>query len=265
MSRAPPAFHNRRRTSHRQFSADRNVYSAHTIKCNAFQGSVTMSDQSEDMGPGMLTDTQRDYLRGDLDVKSGSQRERTIRSRIRKRVTNSISDLLLLDRNIEERDLSQISKDFDPNHIQTGKLVGFFLRCFHYITPYLNQSSDKNDFENTSMGGLDSKGRYAETDQEQSDELVSLFEMSISKSLSEVYRNAGYDAAEISVDIDIIIGQKLDSLAEQDPQSWSVGQLFKLHHSNKIENEVFYSEVERRDLFGENIEPYDDSRWDTDN
>jgi len=215
-----------------------------------------MSDQSNDRGPGMLTDAQREYLQGELDVESGSQRERTIRSRIRKRVTNSIEDILLLDRNIEDRDLSQISKGYDLNYMDVGTLVGFFLRYFHYITPYLNQSSDKIDFED---------GRYAETDQEQSDELVRLFTMSISKALSDVYRRAGYDIAEMSVDIDIKIGQELDSLAEQDPQTWNEDQLFKLHRSDKIESEVFYSEAERRDLFGDNLQPYDESRWDTNN
>lgn len=68
--------------------------------------------QIVERGSGMLTESQRRYLIGKSDIKEGSQRERTIRSRTRERVINGIHDLSLALFRLDERDVQQIEDSF---------------------------------------------------------------------------------------------------------------------------------------------------------
>lgn len=66
-------------------------------------------------GSGSLTESQRRYLIGNSNIESGSQRERTIRSRIRERVINGIDDTVLALYYLDERDISQLENYFNRN------------------------------------------------------------------------------------------------------------------------------------------------------
>lgn len=86
-------------------------------------------DSVEQDGPGMLTKAQREYLYGDSDIEEGTQRERTTRARIRKRLTNGIHDLALALLNLEGRDIEQVRISFRESgelnvlHSATGRML----------------------------------------------------------------------------------------------------------------------------------------------
>lgn len=267
MSCAPSVVEGRRRTFHRQFSADRNVYIAHTIKCNAFQGSVTMSDADEELekfGPGMLTDTQRHYLAGDLDVESGSQRERTIRSRIRERVTNTISDLIIFHRHAEMRDIEQISKEVKLGTLEAGEILGLLLRLNANISPFLKDNDidpDSNIKPSPFVDQTAPDEMGLETKQEEAEELLNLFEDIINPGIHQAFRKQGFDIKDFTVNMDITLGDDLDSLAEQDLESLDEKSLMLLHQEDKISKEAFYSEAARRDMFKHGQKEYDAGRW----
>jgi hypothetical protein len=81
-------------------------------------------------GPGMLTSSQREYIIGESDVEKGSQRERTIRSRIRERLVNGINDLDLALWGLDKRDLGQVETTISGRNNEllqraAGRLLAF--------------------------------------------------------------------------------------------------------------------------------------------
>jgi hypothetical protein len=90
-------------------------------------GDSSEQDEVPREGPGMLTKAQREYLQGESDIEEGSQRERTIRSRIRGRLYNGISDISLALWRLEARDINQVrdmfSDDISGLHSATGRML----------------------------------------------------------------------------------------------------------------------------------------------
>jgi hypothetical protein len=64
-------------------------------------------------GRGILNDRQRAYLTDESDIESGSANERSIRQAIRNNLQNALLDMVILERNLEERDRRQVFDSFD--------------------------------------------------------------------------------------------------------------------------------------------------------
>lgn len=94
-------------------------------------GGSEESERSLD-GPGMLTKAQRKYLRGESDIEEGTQRERTTRSRIRKRLVNGIQDLSLALFRLDKRDIDQVKNGISESdhdlYITTARMLAFSSR-----------------------------------------------------------------------------------------------------------------------------------------
>lgn len=63
---------------------------------------------ADDRGRGILTKSDRKFLRGESDIEPQSHGERRARARIRERLRNAIYDLSLLFVHLEERDRKQV-------------------------------------------------------------------------------------------------------------------------------------------------------------
>jgi hypothetical protein len=63
----------------------------------------------EDRGASLLTNAQREYLRGEREVDAPN--ERAIRSRIRERTVNAVLDFSILVQGLDEEDIEKIRKD----------------------------------------------------------------------------------------------------------------------------------------------------------
>lgn len=228
MSPAPSVVEGRRRTSHRQFSADRDVYISHTIKCNALQSSVTMAKEGgiiDYEGPGLLTETQRRYLHDEIDVVSGSQRERTIRSRIRQRVENLIQDVSMCANRMEDRDIKQIAdKSVLTPGIKTGEIISFILNFSDGFS--INPNND------------DPTG-----------EMIGDLEESIKSAVAILVSSQGYHAENLSVEICFELGGDIDALAEREPESLTESELGTLFAEDKITKDELLSEGMRRGWF----------------
>jgi hypothetical protein len=112
--------------------ADEPQYFTDTNKCNAIH--YTDMEESEESersldGPGMLTKAQRKYLRGESDIEEGTQRERTTRSRIRKRLVNGIQDLSLALFRLDKRDIDQVKNGINESdhdlYTTTARMLAF--------------------------------------------------------------------------------------------------------------------------------------------
>jgi hypothetical protein len=67
-------------------------------------------------GRGILNERQRAYLTGESDIETGTANERSIRQAIRNNLQNALLDMVILERNLEERDRSQVFDAFDARH-----------------------------------------------------------------------------------------------------------------------------------------------------
>lgn len=221
-----------------------------------------MTDEKISRGSGMLTDTQRQYLAGQLDVESGSQRERTIRSRMRKRVVNSLLDLAMLAQTAEERDIEQISKDANLGVSTAGDIVGLILTLNSYISPFLKNNdvdigsgikpSPFVDQNSVDKMNIDSK-------QGEANAQISIIEDILANAIRMMFIHQGYRPQKYTADLKVELGERIDSLNEKDLKSVSDNELYLLYEANKIGKDEFYSEAKRRDMLGP--EEYKSHRW----
>lgn len=102
-------------------------------------------------GPGTLTESQRQYLIGSSNIEAGSQRERTIRSRIRERTINGISDTVLALYYLDDRDIAQLEKYFgrdDGRDMLYSAIVRLMaLTRPEDISPTRGITKDEHDFD----------------------------------------------------------------------------------------------------------------------
>jgi hypothetical protein len=64
-------------------------------------------------GRGVINQRQRNYLIDEAHIEPGSQAERSIRQSIRDNLRNALLDMVILERNLEERDRRQVFDSFD--------------------------------------------------------------------------------------------------------------------------------------------------------
>jgi hypothetical protein len=81
---------------------------------------------------------------------------------------------------------------------------------------------------------------------------MQIFDNCIGISLMHFFTDIGYDV-EIYSELTVEIDEKLDSLAENDLKTLDDQTIKKLYYTDKITQEEFYSEAERRDMFAEDL------------
>ena len=72
---------------------------------------------------GILTQSDREYLRGESDLEPKSHGERVARERIRKRIANSIIDLEVVGSHLQRRDWNQLVDSLDEDEIKRAITV----------------------------------------------------------------------------------------------------------------------------------------------
>lgn len=76
-------------------------------------GNDRSQDTDTERGAGILTEGQREYLRGNKEFEH-AQSERDVRYKIRERLKNALIDFEILAKNLEPRDREQLFKDMRP-------------------------------------------------------------------------------------------------------------------------------------------------------
>lgn len=188
------------------------MYIGHTIKCNALQDSVTMGndDSEREYGRvGLLTETQRRYLDGVSDIESGSQRERTLRSRLRERIVGGLHDLFFLSmRNLEDRDVEQISEEVEMPQAQISHILSFLLRIYYDRLHY--------------------------TIHERPDTVAEDIEGIIDSTITELYNKNRIDIESISVEVNIETGNEINMPDKKDLDSLNPQELAILWRAGEI-------------------------------
>jgi hypothetical protein len=178
------------------------------------------SDSFNNWGPGLLTESQREYLvRGD-NVESGSAHERTVRSRIRERVKHGMWDFLELWENADNRDLELIASDDRLLDRSINSTTGFALEIFLRRETEVSTNQDK-------------------------EQVTELLESNIEHLIPGVLQIYGRHIEKCDVEIDVEFGTKLSSLSE-DITDISNEELYSLFESGEISKSEFADEVARR-------------------
>jgi hypothetical protein len=90
---------------------------------------MTMVDKQNDRDRGVLSKTDRRYLRGETDYSPKVERNR--RTEIRKRIKNGIEDFSVISECLEERDRKQVfDESDDPASIKRGMVDAMY---FFYL------------------------------------------------------------------------------------------------------------------------------------
>jgi hypothetical protein len=176
--------------------------------------------------PGLLTETQRLYLHDKSDIESGTQHERTVRSRIRERVTNLFKDIEILSDGLEDRDITQIYRQISEDHTiswdpytRFGMIIGFLIRVYEDIPMYYERENiDASKFEDR-------------------------MELVMSGAIQYALQAEGYHL-KLSCDIDI----EAQSVSEFDENLGTLNdsELFSLYKSEEITHEEYIEELENR-------------------
>jgi hypothetical protein len=106
-------------------------------------------------GRGILTETDRKYLLGEVEYDD-KQQQRNRRRYIRERVRNGIIDFILLNK-LEDRDREQIFSDLDSVHIanaKTGEASTFTGMCAAIELFYIASNGADVSFEDILKNGV---------------------------------------------------------------------------------------------------------------
>lgn len=164
----------------------------------------------------LLTPGQREYLLGDSDIESGSANERATRGRIRSRLTQAIGDLAILNANLESRDVEQAFEPIDFNDIAPA--IALILDGFSRVSKYQHGAGERDIPD---------------------DEVTDMFTDFYASALKEMYVKRGIEVEDITVDIDIELGDSLDQIASKDLSEISEKQLIQLLESGEINKYEF--------------------------
>lgn len=75
-------------------------------------------DENDDEISALLTPKQREYLQGNSNIEDKSAQERMVRSRIRNRLSMSMRDMVLLQKELEPRDVEKTFDLAETDHIR---------------------------------------------------------------------------------------------------------------------------------------------------
>lgn len=195
---------------------------------------------------GILTGTQRAYLRGESQIERGSSHERAIRSRIRTRLYNSIFDLALLQASLEPRDIEQAFKKNDGS--------------FQAATPRTTRGESEKDhprifnqfgkvlglfFDGTARASKyrDSDIGYDEVDTE---EIIEMFEDIVEDGVTKMFLRRGVTVNDVFVNIGVELGPRLTDVSTDDLSNFSEHELKQLLETGTISPEKYGTEIMQR-------------------
>jgi hypothetical protein len=170
----------------------------------------------------LLTPTQREYLWGRADIEEKSARERSVRSRIRKRLVRSIEDLGILHKHAEPRD---IQKAFE---FQRG--MNIFRPAADAIALIFDGITRSNDIPS---------GKEATTEKS-----IEVFESLVESSLNALYTQRGKEVNKIDVSIDIEFGRDVDEISTGELDQLDQDELFLLYERGQIGQQELISALD---------------------
>lgn len=166
----------------------------------------------------LLTENQRKYLIGDAEIEEKSSQERAIRARIRDRLYQSIADLGLLHEHLEHRD---VAKGFeDPNGV--------------FISASVRDNID-SALALLFEGAIENRGgdiEYVGPTQETLEELIG-------DALKRMYISKGKSVDDVSVTVEVELGEPLDQIEERELEQLRTEQLRQLALSGRITFEKY--------------------------
>jgi hypothetical protein len=170
----------------------------------------------------LLTVKQREYLRGESEIEEKSAQERSVRSRIRKRLIQTISDLSLLQTTLEPRDVEKAFDTFD---------------LFNWVSDALALIFDGLARASTRPSGTNADD----------EETIEMFEHFVEGSMERLYISRGVEVDNVEVTIDITFGRNIEEIADRDLVDIPFDDLTLLLESGKIGHKEYLSAVQQRD------------------
>jgi hypothetical protein len=167
----------------------------------------------------LLTSSQRTYLCGNSDIEEKSADERSVRSRIRKRLTRSIFDLKILHNDAEPRDI-QKAFDLKTNIFKSAAgAVGLIFDGILRAGVYSGQEiTDK--------------------------EPIRRLEHLVQSSLNALYTQRGKEVNKIDVSIDIEFGRDVDEISTGELDQLDQDELFLLYEKGQIGQQELISALD---------------------
>lgn len=203
-----------------------------------------MPDDSQ----GILTETQRTYLRDESTIEPDSSHERAIRSRIRNRLYNSIFDLALLQATLEPRDVKQAFEDDNgpvANHIaslqkEPATSVEEWQHIFNQIGSVLALIFD----------GTARASRYRDfqigDEDDDTDEIIEMFTSLVEEGVTKMFLQRGVTVKDVTVQIGVELGPQIADVSTNDLSTLSETQLKQLLETETIGPEEYGLEIKRR-------------------
>ena len=174
-----------------------------------------------EMGPGVLSETQRKYIDGFSDVEPGSAHERTVRSRIRERMINGVRDFRWLALKLEDRDIKQAAENPSIHGDTIGPEIGRALELLLRLK------------------------YYSEDEGTESTEFIEWMESNLMSAIGQVYVKDGRFVENVEVDISVTLG---DEMSESDDLgSLSMVELAQMNNSGELSDRRFMEELMKRD------------------
>lgn len=181
-----------------------------------------MSESQNGEVNSLLTSTQREYLRGELDIETGSAHERVIRSRIRNRVRAGLTDLVLLRRRLDANDRQTVFRSPDDEAAGVNLTVGVLPDAVAFL--YLGLADQYADAEQVEreFANIVRNGVLAATAQQ------------------------GVTVEDVNVSIEVERGEPLPNPREQSLAQMEVAVLQQLLTTDQITPGEFADEIQRR-------------------
>lgn len=161
----------------------------------------------------LLTQGQREYLKGESDIEPGTSRERAIRARIRKRLVRSVEDLALIHDHVEQRDIEKAFSDFDTHK---------------YDIPASSLLLQGSLLIGASDGFVDPHQPTRESN-------IRITESIMKWILQEYYIRHEKRIKDIDIDINIEFGEDLEELNIEDVKKLSLHELTSLVRNGKVD------------------------------
>jgi|APHM01.1.fsa_nt_gi hypothetical protein len=193
---------------------------------------MEIENSRDDDISALLSSSQRAYLASgeDSGIDEKSARERTVRSRIRKRLRRSIFDLGLLHATAESRD---IRKAFDNGEIFNSTTSAIAL-IFDGLARAAGSSSDM------SSSGEESTAEHVDR------KSIRMFEEYVEGGVEALYLQRGIELEDINVSIDIDLGREIDEIYAEELSQLDVDELTMLLQTGRITQEEYLSELTSR-------------------
>lgn len=186
----------------------------------------------------LLSSSQRAYLRSrrDSDIEEKSAHERSVRSRIRDRLAQSIEDLKLLQIRAESRDIRKAFQEPDLFNSVGGALGLIF-------------------------NGVARASQHPSKEAIVDEESTAIFENFIEQGIRSFYLQAGKELQKVDVSIDVELGREIDGISGELAQL-DQDELFLLYEGGQIGQQELISAL---DISREELHPMSGVTHNSDN